>query len=122
MAKKKEDVAAVAPNEVPDTGLLNPKVETPVETPVEADTVIAEVDFNELLELEKTTRATEDQFNKVAGSIKRMEKELEAYHVHERNLNGQIDAKRKEIIKRYKIDEQRTWRIDINSRKVVYQG
>ena len=124
MAKKnKEDT--VVPNEVPDTGLLNPKLPQPVEippAPTSPEIVIAEVDFNELLELEKATRQTEEQLNKLAGSAYRLQKDLELYHNHERTLNGQIDTKRKELIKRYRIDEQRQWRIDINNRKVVYQS
>jgi len=130
MAKRNKET--VTPSEVPDTGLLNPKVDAKpqfdgvVPPPVVAPpwtpaVVIDEVDFNELLELEKAVRQTEDQFNKLAGGIKRMEKDLEVYFAHEKNLNGQMDAKRKDLIKRYKIDEQRQWRIDINNRKIVYQ-
>lgn len=121
MAKKSKDVEVV-PNEVPDTGLLNPKVAEPQPVATMADIIIAEVDFNELLELEKAVRQTESQHDKIAGNIKRLEKDLDAYYAHEKNLTGQIDAKRKELIKRYKIEEQRTWRIDINNRKVVYQN
>src|SRR6478736_4445394 len=108
MAKKKEEVALP---EVVDTGL-------PV-APPQQDVVIAEVDFNELLDLEKGIRQTEEQFNKLAGSVRRLEKDLEVYYNHEKSLNAQIDAKRRELIKRYKLDEQRPWRIDINTRKVV---
>lgn len=89
---------------------------------VEQDIVIADVDFNELLELEKAARQTEEQFNKLSGNLKRLEKDLEVYYNHEKNLNSQIETKRKELIKRYKLDEQRQWRIDINTHKVIYQG
>jgi len=111
MAKKKDDT--VAPNEVP----------APVSSvAAPADPVIDEVDFNELLELEKAVKQTADQFNTIAGNIKRLEKDLDLYHNHEKTINGQIDLKRKDLIKRYKIDDQRQWRIDVNSRKVVYVG
>ena len=119
MAKKKEEVV-VAHNEALDTGPLNVKVDAPV--PIQPqDIVIAEVDFNELLELEKAIRQTEEQFNKLSGNLKRLERDLDVYYNHEKSLNTQIDAKRKELIKRYKLEEARPWRIDINSRKVVYQ-
>ena len=119
MAKKKE--VEVVPNEVPDTGLLNPGKTEP-QAPPPADIVIAEVDFNELLELEKGVRHTEDQLNKVAGNIFRLKRDLDLFHNHEKTLAAQIDAKRKELIKRYKVDEQRKWQIDLNTRKVVYQS
>jgi hypothetical protein len=123
MAKKKEDVAAVvAPSEVPDTGLLNPANASPqVQAQAgEPEVVIDEVDFNELLELEKAARTTEEQLNKLAGTIFRLAKDQDAYHAHERTLNGQIDTKRKDLIRRYKVNEKRQWKIDINTRKVVY--
>lgn len=113
MAKKKEEVVQT---EVPEA-VAQPKAEV-----VTQEVVIAEVDFNELLEIEKAIRQTEDQFNKLAGNVKRLEKDLEVYYNHEKNLNAQIDTKRRELVKRYKLDEQRQWRIDINTRKVVYQS
>lgn len=84
--------------------------------------IVDEHDFNELLELEKTVGQTEDQFNKLSGSIKRLEKELDLYYNHEKTLRSQIDLKRKDLVKRYKLDDKRQWKIDINTRKVLYQG
>lgn len=124
MAKKKEErevqAAPVAPTDVPDTGLLNPKAAPQV--PLDPEVVIAEVDFNELLELEKATKQTADQFDKVAGNIERLRRDLEVYGNHERTLNEQINAKRNALIKRYQLDEKRQWRIDFNTRRVVYIG
>lgn len=124
MAKKKEvEAAAVFSAQAPDSGVANPGTSPmvgyePLSTP---DTVIAEVDFNELLELEKATRQTTEQFDKIAGNIERLKRDLDLYHNHEKTLNNSIEAKRKDIIKRYNVNEQRSWRIDINSRKIVYQ-
>lgn len=119
MAKKKE--VSVDAVDVPNTGLLNPQVTAPVSTNPD-EIVIVEVDFNELLELEKATRQTEEQLNKIAGSIYRLNKDMDVYHNHEKTLNEQINVKRKDLIRRYKIDETRQWRIDLSSRKVVYQS
>lgn len=118
MAKKKDEVV-----QTPDvvSSAPTPVVAPPV-APSEPDVVIAEVDFNELLELEKATKQTGDQFNAIAGNIKRLEKDLDLYHAHEKALNEQIDSKRKELIRRYGINKDRQWRIDFNSRKVVYVG
>lgn len=119
--KNKEETATLTATEVPDTGLLNPKPTTPTTAP-EPEIFIEEVDFNELLELERSVKQTEEQFNRIAGNIERLKKDLDVYFNHERTLNTQIDGKRKELIKRYKLNEARQWRIDINTRKVVYQG
>lgn len=113
MAKKKEVEIAAFEDKAETVGLEQPVVE---------EVVIAEVDFNELLELEKATRQTEEQFNKIAGSIERLKRDLDAYHNHEKSLNEQINVKRKDLVRRNKIDDSRQWRIDINTRKVVYQG
>jgi hypothetical protein len=125
MAKKKEVLAST---EVPDTGLLNPKVHVVQTTQptqevkeVEPEIVINEMDFNELLDMERALRQTEEQFNKIAGTIKRLEKDLDVYNNNERALTAQIDSKRKDFVKLYRLDEQRPWKIDINTRKIVYQ-
>ncbi len=97
------------------------QTEAVVQAPVAPEVVIDEVDFNELLELEQAARTTEEQLNKLSGALFRMSKDQETYLAHERKLNGDIDAKRKDLIKRYKLDDKRQWRIDIKSRKVVYQ-
>ena len=111
--KESKDSQDTASNVVSD-------IQKPITT-VE-DIVIDLLDFDELLELEKVTKQTEEQFNRIAGSIKRLEKDLDLYHNQEKTLNNQIDLKRKELIKRYKINEKRQWRIDITTRKIVYQS
>jgi hypothetical protein len=116
MSKKKESLGEVAQS----VDLAAPFAEAKAELPVEV--VIDEVDFNELADLQKSIKLTEEQFNKVAGSIKRLEKDLDVFYSHEKTLNNQIDIKRKELIKRYKINDQRRWQIEASSRKVVYQG
>lgn len=122
MAKKKEEVLTAAPvvkpTEVPDTGLLNPG-NAPAAEP---EIVIGEVDFNDLLDLERAARGTEEELNKLAGTIFRLSKNQELYLAKERELNASIDVKRKELVKRYKVSEQRQWKIDINTRKVVYSS
>lgn len=112
MAKKKEEVVV----QVPDM------VVTPNVVQQEPEIVIAEVDFNDLLELEKATKQTAEQFDKVAGNVERLKRDLEVYGNHERNLNDQINTKRNALIKRYQLDEKRQWRIDFNTRRVVYIG
>lgn len=96
-------------------------VTTTSETVKVPEVVIDEVDFNDLLELERALRGAEDQLNKLSGALFRMAKDQEVLLVHERQLNADIDAKRKDLIKRYKLDDKRQWRVDINTRKVVYQ-
>lgn len=117
MAKKKEQQEeTLVPSEVPDTGLLNKATATQSVS----DIVIDEVDFNDLLDLEKAARTTEEQLNKLSGAIYRYSKEQDLFYAHEKKLNTEIDNKRKDLVKRYRLDEQKQWKIDINSRKVVY--
>jgi hypothetical protein len=114
MAKRKEIEDMLSDN------LVIPEQTTVTATETISDVVIDELDFNELLELEKAARATEEQLNKLAGIVYRYSKEQELYYNHEKKLNAEIDTKRKDLLKRYRLDEQRPWKIDINSRKVVY--
>jgi hypothetical protein len=93
---------------------------TSVAKQVAPDVVIDEVDFNELLEYEKAARNTEEQLNKLSGSMFRLTKDQELLYNHEKKVNAEIELKRKDLIKRYKLDEQKSWKIDINSRKVIY--
>ncbi len=87
-----------------------------------ADVVIDELDFNDLLELEKVARTTEEQLNKISGAMFRLSQDQEVFYNHEKKINAEIDTKRKDLLKRYKLDEQRQWKIDINTRKVVYSS
>lgn len=116
MAKKKDEAVQTTALEA------GPVSAAPVATPVVADIVVADVDFNELLELEKAVKQTADQFDKIAGNIERLKRDLDLFHNHERTINTQIESKRKELVKRYQIDEKRQWRIDFTSHKVVYVG
>lgn len=84
------------------------------------DVIIDEVDFNELLEFERAIRNTEAQLEKVSGTIFRLTQDQGTIYAHERSLNAQIEVKRKELNKRYKLDEQRSWKVDLNTRKIVY--
>jgi len=122
MAKKKEHVESAAPvstTDVPDTGLLN-NPPAPVQTSDQI--VIGDIDFNELLELERQRNATEDQLNKISGAVFRLQADQKAYHEHEKNLAASLELKRKELVKRYKIDDARKWQIDLKSRVVIYQS
>lgn len=85
------------------------------------DIIIDEVDFNEFLEMNRNSEKIIDQLNQLCGTIYRLKKDQESYYVHEKTLNNQIDIKRKELVKRYKLDEQRLWAIDISTHKVVYK-
>ena len=101
--------------------LLEPKLDSqkPIEVAV-PEITIADVDFNELLELEQTFKRTEEILNRLAGNIYRLSKDQETCLNKERNLNMQMEIKRKEIIKRYKIDDTKTWQVDTNTKKVIY--
>ena len=95
---------------------------SPVVTPPKAEppVAISDVDFNELLELEKARASTEEQLNKLSGMLYRMEQDQKAYFEHERVLYGKTDALRKDLVRRYKIDETKKWQIDANTRQIVY--
>lgn len=82
--------------------------------------VLEEMDFNESMELQKALENTKIQLDKIAGHIFRLTKEQEVYFNHERNLMVELDNKRKELIKRYKINEKQEWKVDPNTRKVKY--
>jgi len=112
MAKKKDEVVPTVPAEVSAVANMSP--------PVQPEIVIADVDFNELLELEKAVKQTAEQFDKISGNIERLKYDLSVYHNHEVALNEQMNTKRKELIRRYQIDEKRQWRIDYTSHRVVY--
>lgn len=90
------------------------------EVPGGSGIIVESVDFDELLELERAVKNTEEQLNRIAGMVYRLAKDQETFYSHERNLAAQIEAKRKDLIKRYKIDEKRQWKIDINTRDIVY--
>lgn len=86
----------------------------------EKDIIIDEVDYNELLELEKANKDAATQLNVLSGAIFRMSKDQEICLNNEKNILIQIEAKRKELIKRYKIDDQKKWQIDMKSRMIIY--
>lgn len=88
----------------------------------EQDIVIGQGDIEELMKLEQEIKSTGDQLDKLSGAITRMTADQQLYVSHERNLAGQMDAKRKDVMKRYKIDEKRNWQIDVNTRKIVYSS
>lgn len=86
----------------------------------EQEIVLAEVDFNELLELEKETQLAQEQLNKLSGAIFRIQKDQETIYNHEKTLGIKIETKKRELLKRYKIDEAKQWKVDLNTRKVIY--
>ena len=113
MAKKKEELVSHD-----DLGTdMNVSTASLIGTEVFID----EIDFNELLELEQLFRQTEGQFDKIAGTAARLKKDLEIVYNNERALNNQMENKRAELVKRYRIDGKRSWVIEIGTRKVVYK-
>lgn len=84
------------------------------------DIAIDQVDFDELATLEQSIRGAEEQLNRVSGLMYRLSKDQDTLFTHERGLAAQLDSKRKEIVRRYKLDDTRQWKIDVNTRKIVY--
>lgn len=95
--------------------------ETEISTKMkEVDIIIDEDDFNEILELEKVLKSVQEQLNKLSGAMYRLSKDQESLFVNEKNLFTNIESKRKELAKIYKLNDKKNWHVDINSRKVVY--
>jgi hypothetical protein len=96
------------------------KEENPKELIEDNNSIMAELDFNELLEFEKTLKSVEEQLNRISGVVYRLTKDQEALYNSEKNIMSNINVKRKELVKRYNLDDKRNWKVDINSRKIVY--
>lgn len=104
----------------------NKEVGTPVAETVEEVTdqvtTLDEVDFNELVEVERNVRTVEARLDKSAGLRARLLKEMETLYNQEQALLGALENKRKDLIKRYKIDDKKEWMVDVNTHQVVYKN
>lgn len=85
-----------------------------------ADITLDEIDFKEAGGLQKALTETQEKIDRIAGYIFRLTKEKERLFTHEMALINELDNRRKELIKRYKLDEKRNWKIDPNTKKIVY--
>lgn len=111
MAKKKDEVVDVVSAPEIQMAQVSERVD---------ESVLDELDFQELVELENALTNTKASVDKLAGNVVRLKRDIEIYHDHEKTLNAKMEEKRQELIRRYKIDATKNWKIDANSRKVVY--
>lgn len=110
MARKKDDTLEAQKAE-------EAVVET---TPTVATIVVGDVDYNEIMEIQKILQSTVLKLNELSGEAFRLTKAQEIHFRNELELKNQLEVKRKELIKRYKINDQKKWSVDINSKVVVY--
>ncbi len=84
------------------------------------DIVLSDKDFASLLEFEKIIKAIEEQLDKTSGNIFRLQKEQEALFAHSRKVAEDVINKRKEVSDIYKLNDKLHWKIDINTKKIIY--
>jgi len=91
-----------------------------IKVEAEKDLIIDDVDFQELFDLETAFKNAENQVNKLSGTLYRLEQDQKLLLEQEKVVAAQLEVKRKEIIKRYRINDNVRWQIEAQTRKVIY--
>lgn len=85
----------------------------------QTEITIDEIDYNELLELQKQSEALANSIDSTSGNIARLQKKQQALLDLEINVRDVIEKKRMEVQKRLNLADS-TWKVDNATRKIIY--